>query len=88
MLTLILSLMLACHLMGCPAHFTTPESPEVQSVPVLWGMIDPELSKWFSRVPRENKPGKSILWDFSWRGFFAALTGQPLLTEGDHAPLA
>ena len=87
MLTMILSYLLAAQMMAAPAPAALPEAPAVPT-PLFWGMIDPELSLWFSRVPRETQPSKTVLWDFSWRGFFAALTGQPLLTEGDHVPLA
>ena len=51
---------------------------------VWWGLIDPELSLWFARIPEETE--EPILWDWSWRGFFAALFPQSLVKEADHAP--
>ena len=83
MLTFMLSALLALQLLLTPA----PQIPDSHPVPVLWGMIDPEMSLWFSRVPKTTQPGRRVLWDFSWRGFLAALTMQPLYTEdAAHAP--
>ncbi len=87
MLTMILSYLLAAQMMLSPAPAALPQAPVIQT-PLFWGMIDPELSVWFSRVPQEGQPDKRVLWDFSWRGFLAALIGQPLLTEDAHAPLS
>lgn len=88
MLSIFLSYLLAAQMLAAPAPAALPETAAIQS-PVFWGMIDPELSLWFSRVPEKTCPGKTILWDFSWRGFLAALIGQPMYTEDPaHAPLA
>ena len=88
MLTMILSYLLAAQMMLAPAPAALPQAPVIQT-PLFWGMIDPELSVWFSRVPQKGHPDKRVLWDFSWRGFLAALIGQPLMTEdAAHAPLS
>ena len=87
MLTMILSYLLAAQMMAAPAPAALPEAPAVPT-PLFWGMIAPELSLWFSRVPQKSQPGKPVMWDFSWRGFLAALIGQPMLMEdAAHAPL-
>ena len=87
MLTMILSYLLDAQMMAAPAPAAVPEAPAVPT-PLFWGMIDPELSLWFSRTPQEGPSGKPVMWDFSWRGFLAALIGQPMLMEdAAHAPL-
>ena len=87
MLTMFLSYLLAAQMMAAPAPAAMPEAPAVPT-PLFWGMIDPELSLWFSRTPRETQPAKPVMWDFSWRGFLAALFNQPMLMEdAAHAPL-
>lgn len=67
-------------------------SPNVQvEVNRLWcGLIDPETSLWFSRIPDDVPQLRTpVLWDFSWRGFLAALFGQSVVQEDAvHAPLA
>lgn len=35
-----------------------------------WGLIDPDTARWFARVPGADGKGG---WDWSWRGFLAAL---------------
>ena len=87
MLTTFLSYLLSLLLMLAPATSLPRDLPAVKTQ-VLWGMIDPELSLWFSRVPGAVKPSRTVLWDFSWRGFLAALFGQPMIQEASHAPLA
>jgi hypothetical protein len=87
MLTMILSYLLAAQMMAAPVPAAVPEAPAVPT-PLFWGMIDPELSLWFSRTPQEAPSGRRVMWDFSWRGFLAALIGQPMLMEdAAHAPL-
>ena len=59
---------------------TTQNSPEVQRV--VWGLIDPELATWFSHIPSEETEWEErILWDWSWRGFLAALFECPVVKE-------
>ena len=87
MLTAFLSYLLSLLLMLSPAA-SLPRDIQAEPTRVLWGMIDPELSVWFSRVPGADKPHRTVLWDFSWRGFLAALFGQPITQEASHAPLA
>ena len=75
-----------CMLLILHLTFTNlPLSVPVQATPqprqMWWGMIDPELSVWFSRLPLEDADDAPVLWDFSWRGFLAALFGQPLTKE-------
>ena len=56
---------------------------------VWWGMTDPETSLWFSRIPSDDpQPRTPVIWDFSWRGFLAALFGPSIIQEAPHAPLA
>ena len=87
MLTMFLSYLLSLLMLFTPAPYAAQEAA-VRPAPLFWGMIDPDLSLWFSRTPFEAHPGRKIMWDFSWRGFLAALTGQPILTEVPHAPLS
>ena len=80
----LLTLLMSLQLMLTPAapaqtiHAFTPAQP----ARMWWGLIDPELSVWFSRLPLEVQDGTPILWDWSWRGFLASLFGQPLMKEG------
>ena len=85
LLTLLLSALLTLPAAGMHA---APKTCAAEPARLWWGMIDPELSLWFSRLPMEEQEDSPILWDFSWRGFLAALTGQPILTEVPHAPLS
>lgn len=84
LLTLLLSLQLAV----CAPHAPAPQSlalspqAEARSQPLWWGLIDPELSLWFAHIPQEESTDEPILWDWSWRGFLAALFGQPMAKEG------
>ena len=58
-----------------PNHTAHPQK-------IWWGLIDPELSTWFARLPMEpDSADASILWDWSWRGFLAALFSQPMTKE-------
>lgn len=86
----LISLLLSIHLLlGNPAEpVPSPlpclPQPAVQESRVWWGLIDPELSLWFSALP-DQLPDKPVLWDFSWRNFWAALWRQPLVKEDSHA---
>lgn len=87
LLSLLLSLQLAAPV---PAAFPAQnmplrpaETPHAEKV--WWGLIDPELSLWFAHIPGEDAE-EPILWDWSWRNFFAALFPQSLVKEADHAP--
>ena len=65
-----------------PARLSLPAQPCLEAQPVFWGLIDPELSTWFSRLPSdESEQDERILWDWSWRGFLAALFGCPVVKE-------
>ena len=81
MFKLLLSAILSLQLMCTPAPSTIDAPADSQAVRLWWGLIDPELSLWFSRLPLEETDDKPILWDFSWRGFLAALFGTPIVTE-------
>ena len=78
---LLLSALLSVQLMCTPAPSTIDVPADSQAVRLWWGLIDPELSLWFSRLPMEETKDKPVLWDFSWRGFLAALFGTPIVTE-------
>lgn len=78
LLTLLLSALLTLPAAGM---HTEPKTCAAEPARLWWGMIDPELSLWFSRLPMEEQEDAPILWDFSWRGFLAALFGQPLTKE-------
>ena len=78
---LLLSALLSLQLMCTPAPSIIDVPTDSQVVPLWWGLIDPELSLWFSRLPLEETDDKPILWDFSWRGFLAALFGTPIMPE-------
>ena len=81
LLTLLLTLQLARPMpASCPRSAMITAQPQ----PVLWGLIDPELSLWFARHPQEAD--HPLYWDWSLRGFFAALFPQSLVKEADHAP--
>ncbi|MBE5811604.1 MAG: hypothetical protein E7318_11820 [Clostridiales bacterium] len=76
-----LSLLLAAQLISQPAQPAPNMPPLPQEYRLWWGLIDPELSLWFSRLPLEEAEDTPVMWDFSWRGFLAALFGQTLLME-------
>ena len=78
---LLLSAILSFQLMCTPAPSTIDVPEDSQAVRLWWGLIDPELSLWFSRLPLEETEDKPVLWDFSWRGFLAALFGTPIMPE-------
>lgn len=95
-----LSLLLAVQMLLCgtvhPAPAAAPASlarnaQETSSPARLWwGLIDPELSLWFAQLSPEDEDGEErILWDWSWRGFLAALFGIPAEKEAPaHAACA
>lgn len=58
-----------------PADLSLAPQNQVQTERLWWGLIDPELSVWFSRVPTEESDNTDapVRWDWSWRGFLAAL---------------
>lgn len=89
----ILSLILLLQLMCSGAvdqPLQAPASPplscsiqeELHTARLWWGLIDPELSAWFARLPfSEADEGETILWDWSWRGFLASLFNTHLTKE-------
>ncbi len=87
MSAMLLSLLLALQ-MTLPA-LPAQEAPHLAQPPqaqrLWWGMLDPELSTWFARIlpAQEEDEDRPVLWNWSWRGFLAALFGQPLTEEGD-----
>lgn len=75
-----ISMLLLTQLLCKPAPVQPLNCTPAQPTRLWWGLIDPELSTWFSRLPMEDED-QPILWDFSWQGFLAALFGQPLVKE-------
>ena len=86
LLTLLLALQLSLPQGTADPTLTLAFHPVQQPHPLQtwWGLIDPDLSLWFARIPAEED--SPLLWDWSWRGFFAALFAQPLVKEDGHAP--
>lgn len=88
-LSLLLSLQLLLSGATCFSPVQTslpPIARAAQEAPVeqrlWWGLIDPEMSAWFARLPLdEGREDDRILWDWSWRGFLAALFGIPAEKE-------
>lgn len=84
---ILLSLLLALQLMFSGASYHQPaQTIPAQTAPQVsrlwWGMLDPELSAWFAHIPmKEQDSQRHILWNWSWRGFLAALFEQPMLKE-------
>ena len=76
----ILSLLLAAQMLCQPVSQPPSLPVPCQETRLWWGMIDPELSLWFSRLPdaEETQP---VIWDYSWRGLLAALFGWPEVME-------
>ena len=80
----LLSLLLSMQLFLCSAA-PAPTDPAAggqalaagspaRETRLWWGMIDPELAAWFARLPLEQeKEERTVLWDWSWRGFLAAI---------------
>ena len=84
LLTLLLTLQLFFSPFSASAPASLPEQP--QASPLWWGMLDPEMSLWFARVPADSRTDGSVRWDWSWEGFWAALVRQPLVKEAADAP--
>ena len=84
LLSLLLSIQLALPAQPAAAPQRLYHHPTQTAHPqkIWWGLIDPDLALWFSRIPDESED--RILWDWSWRGFFAALFCQPLVKEDSH----
>lgn len=82
-LSMLLSAQLLLSSAPCTQGIPTPPGASFSGeVRLWWGLIDPELSTWFARLPMETDDADdTILWDWSWRGFLAALFGQPLVKE-------
>lgn len=80
LLSLLLSLQLLCVQFPASQPIPVPRDRTPQTQPLFWGMLDPELSVWFARLPQEASDS-ALHWDWSWRGFWAALFEQPLLKE-------
>lgn len=87
MISILLSLLLSLQLTFTNTPSSQPPLPDVQPRLMWWGMIDPELSTWFARIPEEEGENRlPVMWNWSWRGFWAALTRQPLVQEAADAP--
>ena len=84
LLSLLLSIQLALPMQPAAAPQRLFHHPTQTAHPqkIWWGLIDPDLALWFSRIPDEFED--RILWDWSWRGFFAALFCQPPVKEDSH----
>ena len=84
LLSLLLSIQLALPMQPAAAPQRLFHHPTQTAHPqkIWWGLIDPNLALWFSRIPDESED--RILWDWSWHGFFAALFCQPLVKEDSH----
>ena len=68
-------------------HLALSPREQVQETRLWWGLIDPELSAWFARVPgvKNAEEDKPVLWDWSWRGFLAAIFGVEMVKEAPDA---
>jgi hypothetical protein len=87
MSAILLSLLLALQLTFTNLTTVPPAAPDVQPRQLWWGMIDPELSAWFARCPDADKSEtQPILWNWSFRSIWAALTSQPIVKEAADAP--
>ena len=86
MTNMLLSWLLCLQLLA-PAPAIVPQDAPVllQSEKLWWGLIDPNASLWFSRLPGCIPEKGPVLWDFSWRGFLAAVFGLDLVREVPHA---
>ena len=84
LLALLLSFQLALPMQHAePQKALYHPRQHTQAEKTWWGLIDPELALWFARLPGEAED--TILWDWSWQGFFSALFPQPLIKEDSHA---
>lgn len=86
-LSLILSLHIICSAGIEPslppaAPSLVAHCPEQHVSRLWWGMIDPELSAWCARLPfDEANEDTPILWDWSWRSFWASLFDFRIIRE-------
>lgn len=81
-LSLLLSAQLLCAVPQ-PQRLTMPAAETATPVRLWWSLIDPDLALWFAHIPEESASEEEapVLWDWSWRGFLAALFGRPLAKE-------
>lgn len=87
MLSILLSLLLALQLTCTNLPSALPPDPGAQPRQLWWGMIDPELSSWFARIPGISSDAPfPVSWNWSWKSFWAALIQQPLVKETADAP--
>lgn len=85
-MSIILLSLLLCAQLTFAAPSAAPARPSVEPRQLWWGLIDPELSAWFTRIPDESDSQDShVLWNWSWRSFWAALTNQTLIKETSDA---
>ena len=88
----LLSLILSAQLfLSGTSLFPAPEAltnsfPSIEKQQVLWGLIDPQLAVWCTRLPekQENEASPGVLWDWSWHGFLTALFRSIVLKEAPH----
>ena len=86
MVTILLSLLLTLQLTLTDPPSVLPADAAAQPCPLWWGMIDPELSAWFARLPDETDDSRRpVLWNWSWRSFWAALTNHSIVKEAPDA---
>ena len=82
-----LCMLLILHLTFTNLPPSAPAQVAVQPRQLWWGMIDPELSSWFARIPGiSNDEPFPVTWNWSWKSFWAALIQQPLVKETADAP--
>ncbi len=87
----LLTLTLAAQLFfGAPSALQAAPTLRPQQTRLWWSLIDPDLAAHFALLPgREGNAPERIVWDWSWRGFLAALFGIPQEKEAQtHAALA
>ena len=89
LLTLLLSIQLTAFSLPCSRICSTVPDASAQPSRLWWGLIDPEMSLWFSHLPLEPEESTPVLWDWSWKGLLAALFGNPKVKEATgHVPAA
>ena len=78
LLTLLLSALLTLPAAGMHAESKTCAATPAR---LWWGMIDPELSLLMACTGRTDTT-QPVIWDWSWRAFWAALLHLPMTAEG------
>ena len=84
MTNLLLPLLLSAQLMTAEATpLPQQKLPPMHAERLMWGLIDPEMSAWFALLPAEGDEDAEtpVLWDWSWRGFWASLFDFRIIRE-------